>query len=231
MLTIMNPEELLRVFFDEYPEAKFKKGSQILHSGEDPEGMYYLIDGFVRQYAASPSREILYLHVYKPESCFPMMWLINETANRYNYEAMTNVIMKRAPTSKVKQFIARNDEMLEFFTRRLLLGMDGLLTRMESLVLDDAYAKTVLLFWYFAKSFGKRDARKIIIDVPLSHREIASWIGTARETASLQAEVMKEKGIITYSGKHYVIADVNRLDKELERIVRKSQFSYLGNLK
>jgi CRP-like cAMP-binding protein len=226
----MNPDDLLRVFFDQYPEGKFKRGSKIMSAGEDPEGMYYLIDGYVRQYAISPNQEILYLHVYKPGSCFPLMWLINETSNRYHYEAMTNVLMKRAPTDKVKQFILKSDEMLEHFTSRLLLGMDGLMARMESLVLDDAYTKTVMLFWYFAKSFGRRDGRRIIIDVPLSHREIASWIGTARETASLQAETMKEKGIISYSGKRYVIADVNRLDKELDAVIKNGVFSYIGHL-
>jgi CRP-like cAMP-binding protein len=225
----MNPEDLLRVFFDEYPEGKFRKGSKILAAGEDPEGMYYLVDGYVRQFAISPTNEILYLHVYKPGSCFPMMWLINETSNRYHYEAMTNVIMKRAPTEKVKQFILRSDDMLGFFTSRLLLGMDGLLARMESLVLDDAYTKTVLLFWYFAKSFGIKDGQKMTIEVPLSHREIAAWIGTARETASLQAEILKKKGIISYSGKHYVISNVVKLDKEIDTVIKTSSLNYLHN--
>jgi CRP-like cAMP-binding protein len=227
----MNPDDLLRVFFEQYPEAKFKKGSKILNAGQDPDGMYFLTDGFVRQYAVSPLSGVLYLHVYKPGSCFPLMWLINETSNRYHYEAMTNVIMKRAPTDKVKDFILRSDDLLEHFTSRLLMGMDGLLARMESLVLDDAYAKTVFLFWYFAKSFGRRDGKRVYIDVPLSHREIAGWIGTARETASLQAEVLKEKGIISYSGKRYIVSDINKLDQEVDNVIKKGhQANYIRHL-
>ena len=214
----MIDEDFLRIFFDDFPSATYKKGSLILTSDEDPEGMYYLKSGYVRQYAKKADGSILYLHIYRPGSCFPLMWLFNDTPNRYTYEAMTEVVIRRAPAGKVKAFVGKHPEILESFMSRILLGLDGLLARMESLVLDSAYAKTVLLFWYFAKTFGEKKGNTVLIGVPMSHREIAQWIGTARETASLTTEELRKKGIVGYRGKHYAILDMAKLDGELSSL-------------
>ena len=210
----MIEEDFLRIFFDDFPSVTYKKGSCILCADEDPEGMYYLQSGFVRQFAKKSDGSILYLHIYRPGSCFPLMWLFNETENRYEYEAMTEVVIRKAPAAKVKAFIEKHPEIMEHFMSKILLGLDGILARMESLVLDSAYKKTVLLFWYFGKTFGVKEGNTIRIDVPMSHREIAQWIGTARETASVVTEQLKHKGIVGYRGKHYTILDVATLDKE-----------------
>jgi CRP-like cAMP-binding protein len=214
----MIEEDFLRIFFDDFPTTTYKKGSIILSSDEEPEGMQYLKSGFVRQYAKKADGSMLYLHVYRPGSCFPLMWLFNDTPNRYTYEAMTEVVIRKAPTAHVKAFIGKHPEIMEHFMSKILLGLDGLLARMESLVLDSAYTKTVLLFWYFAKTFGVREGNTVRIDVPMSHREIALWIGTARETASVVTEQLKKKGIIDYHGKHYEIRDMAALDREVDTI-------------
>jgi CRP-like cAMP-binding protein len=214
----MIEEDFLRIFFDDFPTTTYKKGSLILSSDEEPEGMYYLQKGFIRQYAKKADGSILYLHIYRPGSCFPLMWLFNDTKNRYNYEAMTEVVLRKATNTKVKAFIGNHPDIMEHFLSRILLGLDGLLARMESLVLDSAYAKTILLFWYFGKTFGEKEGNRIKINVPMSHREIALWIGTARETASVVTEQLKKKGLITYRGKQYEISDVVMLDKEISSI-------------
>jgi CRP/FNR family transcriptional regulator, cyclic AMP receptor protein len=214
----MIEEDFLRIFFDDFPTTTYRKGSLILSSDEEPEGMYYLQKGFVRQYAKKADGSVLYLHIYRPGSCFPLMWLFNDTKNRYNYEAMTEVVIRKASNAKVKAFIGIHPEIMEHFLSRILLGLDGILARMESLVLDSAYTKTILLFWYFAKTFGVKTGNSIKISVPMSHREIALWIGTARETASVVTEQLKRKGIISYRGKQYEIRDMSALDREVTRI-------------
>jgi len=214
----MEPQDLLRIFFQSYPEIKYKKGKCLLAGDQDPDGMSYLVSGFVRQVAKKNNGDLMYMHIYKPTSCFPLMWLFNDTHNRYYYEAMTDVVIRKAPAKDVRKFLSRQPVIVEEYTSRLLLGIDGLLVRMESLVLDDAYAKTVLLFWYFATTFGKKEGKRIVIAVPMCQREISNWIGTTRETASLMTEKLRGKGILSYRGKHYEIASPTALEKEVERV-------------
>jgi CRP-like cAMP-binding protein len=211
----MEPDKILEIFFEKYPAEKYPKNTLILNQEDEPEGMYYLTGGYVRQYAKSPKGEILYLHVFRPGSCFPMMWLLTDVKHRYFYEAITPVSVKKAPAEAVMKLMDRHPEILEYFTERLLLGMNGLLTRLESLVLDTAYTKTALLFIFFARMFGKREGKKVYIDIPLSHQQIGTWIGTARETATLAAEALRRKGFIRYRNRRYDIPDLSALEKEI----------------
>jgi CRP/FNR family transcriptional regulator, cyclic AMP receptor protein len=211
----MTPEKKLELFFEVYPEDEIAKGTTIISRENEPSGMFYLSHGFIRQYAKSPKGEILYLHVYKPGSCFPLMWLFTGAEHKYYYEAVTKVSIRKAPVNEIREFIAKQPDVLEYFTSRLLMGIDGLLTRLESLVLDTAYKKTARLFIFFARTFGKVDGKGAYIDVPLSHKQIAAWIGTARETATLTAEALKKKGLIRYINRRYSIPNLENLFKEV----------------
>ena len=89
-------------------------------------------------------------------------------------------------------------------------------TRVEGLTFDTAYRKVESLLLYFAKKFGEKKGKDTIIDYPLTHREIASWIGSARETVSLEIEKLKKNGIITVTKRTILIKDMKKLEKEAQ---------------
>lgn len=208
-------QQKLKNFFQRYTKIAYKKGAVILRPEETPTGIYYLEKGYVQQYVISAKGDLLVIHLFKPGSFFMMMWAINNTANSYYFEAQTPVEAWRAPLTDVREFVKREPEILYDFTSRLLKGVSGLLKRLELLVLDPAYIKLISLLSYFAKSLGEKNGEDIVVRLPFSHKDIASWIGTTRETTSLQMEALKKKGLINYSRKTLIIKDIGRLEKEL----------------
>jgi CRP/FNR family transcriptional regulator len=155
-------------------------------------------------------------HIFRPESFFLMAWAINNAANEYYFEAITPVETVKAPIRDVYKFIKSEPDILMDFTSRILRGLHGMIVRLEGLTFDTAYQKVESLLLYFAKKFGKKTVKGIVIDFPLTHREISSWIGTARETASLEIEKLKKNGIIIVSKRTIIIKDMKKLEKEAE---------------
>lgn len=202
-------------FFSSFTSLTYKKGETIIRAEDPPLGVYYLTRGSVRQYLVSPSGETFMVHVYKPGSFFPLMWAINDIANTFYFEALIEVEIRRAPRDKVVEFLKSHPDVLFQTMQRLVTGLHGIVTRIGHLVLDDAYTKTALLMLYFAKNFGEQTESGVVLRVPLVHREIASWIGTTRETASLQVETLKRKGIIMTHGRQIIIRDSKLLEKEI----------------
>jgi CRP/FNR family transcriptional regulator len=200
-------------FFSGYTRLQYKKGDMILRAGDTPSGVIYLMRGHVRMYALAATGDIVVLHIFKPGSFFPMMWAIAGDENRYYFDAATPIEAYRAPREDVLAFFARHPDALFDLTHRLLSGIQGLLVRIESLVFAGAGTKTALLLLHFAKLFGEKTTDGIVLQVPLAHREIASWIGTTRETASLQMEELKKEGIINYRGRTIIITNLERLKK------------------
>lgn len=201
-------------FFQQFTPLSFKKGDIILRAGDAPNGIFYLKKGLVRQYILSNKGEILVIHIFRPSSFFMMMWAINNTPNTFYFDATTSVEVWRAPLSDVREFIKKEPELLFDLTCRLLRGLDGLLKRFEYLILDPAYVKVASLLSYFAKTFGEKDGDGIAIKLPITHKEIASWIGTTRETASLQIEDFKKKGIIANRGRTLIVKDLTKLKQQ-----------------
>lgn len=204
----------LEQFFQKFTSLSFKKNDIILCAGDTPAGIYYLKKGLVRQYVISKKGEILVLHIFRPGTFFLMMWAINNTPNTYYFDALTPVEVWRAPLSDVREFIKGNPDLLFDLTSRLLQGLDGLLKRFEYLVFDPAYAKVALLLSYFANNFGEKNGDGISIKLPITHKEIASWIGTTRETASLQIEDLKRRGFITNKGRVLIVKDLAKLEQQ-----------------
>lgn len=202
-------------FFSRYQPMTYKKGELILRAEDVPFGVYFLKSGFVRQYLLSPSGETFIVHIYKPGSFFPLTWILNDTPNVYHFEAMSPVAVVRAPKDLFLEFLKQHSEVLYYATQRLALGLSGFVSRVAQLVLDDAYTKTILLLLYYADNFGEKTKEGTMLSIPLTHREIASWIGTTRETASLQVETLVKKGFLTTKGRLLIIRDVNALQKEI----------------
>lgn len=207
-------QKTVEAFFSHYPKLTFKKGSIIVRAGDVPSGVMYIIRGHVRMYAISPLGDVVVLHVFKPGSFFPMLWAMGSEENRYYFDAATPIEIYRAPREDVLAFCEHNPKVLFDLTRRLLAGIQGLLTRLESLVFGEASAKTALLLLHYSKLFGEETPEGTVLKVSLTHREIASWIGTTRETASLQIERMQKEGIIRYRGRTIIIVDPEGLKKK-----------------
>lgn len=204
-------------FFAPYPEIIYKKKTTILRAEDGPLGIYYLKHGFVHQYILSPSGETFMVHVFQPGSFFPLIWIINNMPNTFHYDVMGAAHIIRAPKEGFVAFLKSNPDVLYYAAQRITAGLSGFVTRVGQLVLDNAYTKTVLLLLYYADNFGENVDEGILIRLPLTHREIASWIGTTRETASLQVELLQERGIITKKGRLLVICDPAALQKETGR--------------
>jgi len=200
-------------FFTTYTHRLYKRGEVILRAGDPPVGVLYLVKGYVRMSATSENGDILVLHVFKRGSFFPMWWAINDTPNTYTYEAVTPVEAYRAPKANVVRFLKHHPDALFDLTRRVLAGLSGVTSRMEMLVFDDARTKTIQFLVYCAKHFGWKDVRAY--EIVMTQREIAAWIGTTRETASLQLEALKHRGLIVYKNRMIRIPDLKKLEEEL----------------
>jgi len=101
--------------------------------------------------------------------------------------------------------------------QRLLLGFCGCRRRIEHPVSGTVYKKTILLLLYLARSLTEKEVSNIVLPVPVTHREIAAWIGTTRETASAQVALLKKLGLIQCRRRLLVISSLKRLETERAR--------------
>ncbi len=91
---------------------------------------------------------------------------------------------------------------------RLVAERRGLLERRLSVLLfKNASARLASLLLELAGSFGVRDSRGVIVNLKLTHRELAALIGATRETVSFAILDLRKRGLIVTEGKRVVLLD------------------------
>lgn len=203
----------IEAFFKQFKHQIYKKGEILIRVDDDPEGVFYLILGTVKEYAISKKGEELVVNIFKPISFFPMSWAINQSTNNFYYEALEDVEVWKAPRVQVVEFIKQNPDVLFNLMSRVYKGMDGILMRMVYLMSGEAYTRVITELLISAKRFGKLSGNGAVLH--LSERDIANQAGMARETVSREIKILKEKGYVTFDKQELVIKDISKLESEL----------------
>src|SRR5664279_727901 len=105
-------ENKLKAFFTQFKRQEYKKGEILVRADDDPAGIFYLTQGNVKTYLITAKGDEIVLNIFKPISFFPMSWAINSTKNNYYYEAMTELVLWRAPKEDVVVFLKSNPDVL-----------------------------------------------------------------------------------------------------------------------
>lgn len=206
--------ERLEDFFSQFKKLSFKKGETILRAEENPKGVFYLKKGYAKLYSLSKNAQELIFIIYKPEDFFPSIWPVIGTPVIYYTEAMTDVEVFVAPRDEFLKFIKKDSEVLFEITSRILTRFGGVLNRMEYAIFGNAYNKVVSIILICAERFGTNFKGSILIQVPLTHQDIANLLGVARETVSIEMKKLQEKGFIVHKGKFLVVKNIYGLKKE-----------------
>jgi len=205
-------------FYQQFITRNYKKGEMLIRADDDPQGIFCLTKGYVRQYTISPAGNELSLHILKPLSYFPMVWAINGTPNVYFFEALTAVEVGRAPREQVVNFIKDKPALLFALMSELLEDYAETLTRIEHLVFSDAYRRVISVLVYIAKHFGVAHKKGIIVNHRFTQADVATLVGVARETASIELMKLEKKGLIKYIDHAILFEDLDKLTAQINTV-------------
>jgi CRP-like cAMP-binding protein len=217
-----NKKKEFEAFYKKFQTRFYKKGEMLIRADDDPQGIFCLKKGYVRQYTISKTGNELTLHILKPISYFPMVWAVNGTPNVYYFEALSPVEVGRAPRDEVVNFISDKPVIVFELLSELIEDYAESLKRIEQLVFSDAYRRVIAVLLYIAKHFGTVKGKNTIVDHRFTQQDIATLVGVARETASNEIVKLEKKGLIKYVDHSMIFEDLKQLDKELTSINSKS---------
>lgn len=210
----MTALQTLDNFFMQYKPLRFHKRDIVLHADDYSPDVFYIKSGYVRVYRISEYGEELTLSILKPGDLFPILWEVDDAPNPYYMEAVTSVEVWRFPRDQFLNFVKDNPDLFYDLTSKLITRFGGMLSRMEYLITSRAYNKVAATLFTCAKRFGVTKEDQVIVDVPLTHKDIATLVGITRETTCLEMKKLERKGLISHLGRLLVIKDMKKLEEE-----------------
>jgi len=198
-------------FFSSNKSVSYKKGDTIIYATDEPTGIYFVKKGYVKMNTISVDGNEIILNIYKPGSFFPTFWAIGEKENNYSFEAMSNVNLFKTSKENFIGFLKENSDVLFDLTKRVLSGVDTLLTNITQLLVGSSEERTISAMLIISKRFGRAMQNgKIIIDLNLTHQDIANMIGTTRETASVVISKLTKKGYLEKQNGKFIINNLKK---------------------
>ncbi len=221
----------LKDFFSQFPERKFRKLEDLIPIDESVKHIFFLTQGYVRQYTVSPEGEELTLNIFKPQTFFPLNLALHQQINPYYFSAYTQGKYRAAPVDKVILFLKKDPELLFSLTERLTSGINGLLLRMESMVFGNAEQRVAATLYLLFLRFGRgnedtqikreicpdKKGAKNILSLQFTHQDLAFLSGLTRETVSGVMSDFKSQKLINYKKQYICISDPEKL-KEISAL-------------
>lgn len=144
-----------------------------------------------------------------------MVWAVNGTPNVYYFEALTPVEIGRAPRDQVVNFIKNKPDLIFALMSAMLEDYAESLTRIEHLVFSDAYRRVISVLLYIAKHFGEKVDETILVKHRFTHQDIATLVGVARETASIEMVKLAKRKLVKYVDHAMEFSNIEKLEQEL----------------
>lgn len=203
-----NTYKATEAFFSKGRKLSYKKGDIIQRASETPRGVYFLTEGYVKEYSlAKDGKEHFHL-VYGPGQLFSIIWTFLGITQIVYREAFTEAVVYRVDADSLKKELARDPKFAQEIQHLLMRQIFVLKTRVENLAFDNAYDKVAYRLLYLAGTLGVKQKEGWLIPLPFRHQQIADSVSVTRETASRILERMVRNALISHDGKgHFMIRD------------------------
>lgn len=197
-------------------ERVYKKNSIVISEGNHGDSMFVVKSGKVKIYKTDVSGKEIILDIKGENKMFGEVTLftdISYPATVKTIEDSEIIILENAELEKV---VERSPKLalgiIKVLSARLLKSQQ----KLKELVVDDVYMRTARELLSLAAKYGKENGGYTELDLGLTREEIASIVGTSRETVSRVLSRFGSEGSIAIKGRKISIVNKEKLKGWLE---------------
>jgi CRP/FNR family transcriptional regulator, cyclic AMP receptor protein len=194
-------------------ERKYDRNSLIFLEGDKGEALFVIQEGRVKISKSTADGREQILHMLKDGDIFAEVILFDQGPYPATAEAVEDTSMWLLRSADMERLLQTHPllgvKLLRVMSRRLRQAQ--LLIR--DLALHDAYGRLAGLLQRFVRREGKKTKDGIILDLELTRQEIASMIGTSRETVARILSRFQKDGILLLDKQRIIILDEEKLSE------------------
>lgn len=189
----------------------YSAGDVIFEPRAKPEFVFLLESGLVRMYRSSPNGEEVTFGYVQPGEVFgELAVFIDRPRESYAIavEACAVLILERQAFAAAIQSVPS----IMFSVAKQIEGrFHNIESRVEDLVFRDARSRLANAIAKLGKDFGRPEEGRVVIQLRLTHAELATLVGASRPTVSIALGELEDEDIIDRSKGRIVIVNEARL--------------------
>jgi len=119
--------------------------------------------------------------------------------------AYENSRLLRVQSGDFKRGMAEDDKLHDYTFRLIGQRLEHAERRLADFALNAIPARLDRLLAEFSDRYGVSEPAGVLIDIPLPHREIASIVGSTRESVTVRLNAMRREGTIEFVNRRILI--------------------------
>lgn len=199
------------LFLRHSSRCTYRKGQTIFHEDDDASEVFYLAEGMARIYCVSPSGELTIYWYCVTGELFGAGGITGSMKQSVNGQAISSCTVYRMLRPTFEQMIKLNSQLaynaLKLMGARLRLACDTV-SDMRTERTSSRVAKALLRL---AHNCGVPTEQGIRLDAPITHQEVANFVGASRQTVSVILGEFEQRGFIAHSSRQIVIVEPEEL--------------------
>lgn len=202
-------------FFSQFPLRSYPKGQILIFAGEDPEHIYHIVTGKVREYGISYRGDEIIVNIFKAPAFFPMSYALNRAENRFFFKTEESTEVHAVPVDAALQFLKDNPDVTLDLLSRVYRGVDGIFERMVQLMAGSAKSRVIHELIIESQRFGVKEGK--LYKLSINEFDLAARAGLSRETVSREMQKLKDAGLVSLHNKIIIVDDYAALETLLAK--------------
>lgn len=193
-----------------------KKGTLIFGPHQPLQALFLLKKGRVRLYRASEDGKQLTVDLLGDGNIFGETSTFSLNDDQVYAEAMSDIYLCVIGKKEFESLIEKNPKLAVKFIEILSARLKDTYEMSEQIALRTVRYRVLSLLLKLSEKFGRRNKDWQTIDIQVTHHDIATMIGSTRETVSVTMSDLKKEKLIKKSTLSFKIY-VNKVQEELNK--------------
>lgn len=185
---------------------RFKKNEVILHEEDTNEYMYIVVNGKVKVSKCTPDGNEVILAFRKEGESFGEISLIDEKTMPATVAAAEESIVALIARVDFHTLLDTQKKFRDSFILLLCTHLREACKRAHLMTFNSAVDRIKMLFMLLAEKHGEHSPQGMLLDIKLTHQNIANMSGLTRETVTRVLDTWKKHGDITIENRYITLS-------------------------
>ncbi len=187
------------------------KGQLLYLPGNSSDAVYLLKKGRVKISRVNDAGREVLLTILEPGEIFGEVGAVTREPRETLVQALEKSLVCKIRREDFDQYLHKYPHVGGRIIKLMGARLRTIESRIGELVFKSAPARLATVLLNLAETMGQPEDRGIRLQARLTHQNLASLIGTSRETASTLISRFSQRGLLMQDHRHIVILDKDRL--------------------
>ncbi len=192
-------------------EKAFAKNALLFWEGDPGEGLFIIRQGRVKLSKSSVDGREQILHLLKEGDVFAEVVLFDQGVYPATAEAVEETRVWLLRNEDMEGLLQRHPKLAVKLLRLMARRLRQAQLLIRDLALHDTCGRLAGLLLRFARREGEKTGKGVVLDLDLTRQELASMIGTSRETVARILSRFQKEGLLELDKQKIIIRDEQKL--------------------